>query len=49
VETWISVAISLLALSVSGATAWLTLFKDDKQHHMPHIHVEYADSKAVIN
>jgi hypothetical protein len=24
-------------------------FFDDKQHHMPHIHVEYADSKAVIN
>ncbi len=26
-ETWISVAISLLALSVSAGTAWLTLFK----------------------
>jgi hypothetical protein len=24
-------------------------FFDDKQHHVPHIHVEYADSKAVIN
>lgn len=24
-------------------------FFDDKQHHEPHIHVEYADSQAVIN
>ena len=24
-------------------------FFDDKQHHVPHIHVEYADSKAVID
>ena len=29
-ETWISIEISLLALSVSGATAWLTLFKRGK-------------------
>lgn len=24
-------------------------FFDDKQHHEPHIHVEYADSKAVMS
>ncbi len=24
-------------------------FFDDKQHHEPHIHVEYGDSKAVID
>ncbi len=24
-------------------------FFDDKQHHEPHIHVEYADSQAVIS
>jgi len=24
-------------------------FFDDKQHHMPHIHVEYAEFRAVIN
>lgn len=24
-------------------------FFDDKQHHEPHIHVEYADAQAVIN
>lgn len=24
-------------------------FFDDKQHHEPHIHVEYGDSKAVMN
>jgi hypothetical protein len=29
-ENWISVAISLLALSVSALTAWLTLFKKGK-------------------
>jgi hypothetical protein len=29
-ETWISIGISLLALSISGATAWLTLFKKGK-------------------
>jgi hypothetical protein len=29
-ETWISIVISLLALSVSGVTAWLTLFKKGK-------------------
>jgi len=27
VEVWISIAISLLALSISGITAWLALFK----------------------
>jgi hypothetical protein len=27
VEIWISIAVSLLALSISGVTAWLTLFK----------------------
>ncbi len=29
-ETWISMIISLLALSVSGITAWLTLFRKGK-------------------
>ena len=29
-EIWISIGISLLALSVSGATAWFTLFKKGK-------------------
>jgi hypothetical protein len=29
-ENWISIAISLLALAVSGATAWLTLLKKGK-------------------
>lgn len=24
-------------------------FFDDKQHHEPHIHVEYGDSKAVVD
>ena len=24
-------------------------FFDDKQHHEPHIHVEYADAQAVIS
>lgn len=24
-------------------------FFDDKQHHEPHIHVEYGDSKAVMS
>lgn len=25
------------------------VFFDDKQPHAPHIHVEYADSRAVVN
>lgn len=29
-ENWISIGISILALSVSGVTAWLTLFKRGK-------------------
>ena len=24
-------------------------FFDDKQHHEPHVHVEYAESQAVMN
>ncbi len=24
-------------------------FFDDKQHHEPHIHVEYADSQSVVS
>jgi hypothetical protein len=24
-------------------------FYDDKQHHVPHIHAEYADQRAVFN
>jgi hypothetical protein len=24
-------------------------FFDDKQHHVPHIHAEYGDSRAVFN
>lgn len=26
----------------------MMFFFDDKQHHMPHIHVEYGEEKAVI-
>lgn len=26
----------------------LMYFFDDKQHHLPHIHVEYGEEKAVI-
>ena len=24
-------------------------FMDNKEHHLPHVHVEYAEFKAVIN
>ncbi|MDZ7269804.1 MAG: DUF4160 domain-containing protein [candidate division KSB1 bacterium] len=33
----------------STVSSFACTFFDDKQHHDPHIHVEYGDSRAVID